>query len=92
VGNPVYPTGTSAGSAPAATSSATSGLCAADNPSYTTYGNYQVRSDHPRLFAAQSKWNCLPQQIQADAYLQSWNQTIIANATRFAGMDPVPYT
>jgi len=92
-GNPVYATsGTSSASAPAATSSSLAGLCQTDNPDYSVSGgDLNVRSDHPRLFAASSKWNCLPSQIAQDAYLRSWNATIFTNATRYANMDPVTY-
>lgn len=42
--------------------------------------------------ADSARWSCLPSQIQADAYLRSWDATIMANATRYAAMDPVQYT
>lgn len=90
-GNPVY-SSTASASAPSVTGSA-SATCSSSNPQYTTGSSgIQIRTDHPRLFADEAKWNCLPAQIQNDAYLREWNETIIANATRYAAMDPVTYT
>lgn len=90
-GNPVY-SSTAAAAAPSATGNPSS-TCSASNPTYTTTSSgMQIRTDHPRLFADKARWDCLPQLIQQDAYLRSWNQTIIANASRYADMDPVAYT
>ncbi|KAH8919310.1 hypothetical protein BT69DRAFT_1379006 [Atractiella rhizophila] len=50
-----------------------------------------VRPDHPRLIADSARWECVKELIASDAYLAGWNETIIANATKFANMDPVPY-
>ncbi|KAH8918930.1 hypothetical protein BT69DRAFT_1322496 [Atractiella rhizophila] len=38
-----------------------------------------------------TRWECVKGLIASDAYLAGWNETIIANATKFANMDPVPY-
>jgi hypothetical protein len=56
-----------------------------------TGGNLTVRASHPRLFAPQYRWNCLPSLISKDPYLKQWNDTIFQNATRFYNMPPTPY-
>ena len=90
-GNPVY-TSTAAAAAPTATASVAAS-CPSSNPTYNTgSAGFQIRTDHPLLMADSSRWSCLPSQIQADAYLRSWDATIMANATRYAAMDPVQYT
>lgn len=90
-GNPVY-TATASAAAPTATGNLLA-ACATSTPTYTTTpGGLQVRTDHPRLFADQAKWDCLPSLIEKDAYLRKWNDIILANASRYADMDPVQYT
>ncbi|KAF9258854.1 hypothetical protein L218DRAFT_934384 [Marasmius fiardii PR-910] len=59
---------------------------APSNPSPVT-----VRTDRPRLFAPQYKWDVLPALIASDPYLQSWNDTIFGNVTTYAGLPPVRY-
>ena len=91
-GNPIYPssTATAAGSTPTVVSN--SALSCGTDP-YTPSGGsgFTARSDHPRLFAPQYRWDCLPKLIAADPYLATWNETIFVNATRYAAMDPQAY-
>jgi len=94
-GNPIYATttNTAPGAVPTLSTSNSALQCGPDP--YTggsSSGEFTVRSDHPRLIAPAYKWACLPNQIANDEYLRSWNDTIFANATRFAAMDPTPYT
>ncbi|KAG1875583.1 chondroitin AC/alginate lyase [Suillus subalutaceus] len=56
------------------------------NPSPT-----QVRSDRPRLIAPTYMWDSLPNLIQNDPYLSSWNNTIFGNATQYYALPPVVY-
>jgi hypothetical protein len=56
------------------------------SPSITT-----ARTDRPRLFAPAYKWQALPNLIENDLYLKSWNETIFGNATAYAALDPVKY-
>jgi len=95
-GNPIYASATSTAAGVAPTLSSNADLSCGDDP-FTGSGdgnsNFQVRSDHPRLFAPQYRWDCLRTKLIAnDAHLQSWNETIFGNATAFAAMDPVAYT
>ncbi|TRM66384.1 chondroitin AC/alginate lyase [Schizophyllum amplum] len=55
-------------------------------PSVTT-----VRDDRPRLIAPKYMLDALPDRIQQDIYLQSWNDTIFGNATDYYSADPVTY-
>ena len=50
-----------------------------------------VRTDRPRLFAPAYKWAALPNLIENDVYLRSWNDTIFRNATAYAALEPVAY-
>lgn len=92
---PIYPTAssTAAGSAPSLGSSS-SLSCGSDpfTPSSSNADTFQVRSDHPRLFAPAYRWSCLPNLIANDPYMAAWNDTIFQNASQFAAMDPQPYT
>ncbi|KAJ8509422.1 hypothetical protein ONZ45_g8412 [Pleurotus djamor] len=56
------------------------------SPSPTT-----VRPDRPRLIAPAYKWQALPNLIQNDPYLKSWNDTIFGNATTYFNAQPVRY-
>ncbi|EGN91627.1 hypothetical protein SERLA73DRAFT_100273 [Serpula lacrymans var. lacrymans S7.3] len=56
------------------------------NPSPTS-----LRSDRPRLIAPAYKWEALPQLIQNDPYLKSWNDSIFNNATQYYNAPPVAY-
>jgi hypothetical protein len=92
---PLYPSAslTAAGSTPSVGSS-TDLSCGSDpfSPASRAANSFEVRSDHPRLFAPAYRWSCLPQLIGKDPYLAAWNETIFSNASRFADMDPQPYT
>ncbi|KAG6836541.1 hypothetical protein H0H93_006921 [Arthromyces matolae] len=91
---PIYPstTNTAAFTSPTFTTSKNSALAwPADpfqpsKPSATT-----VRTDRPRLFAPQYKWQALPALIKADPYLKGWNDTIFGNATAYYSLQPVVY-
>ncbi|KAF5323499.1 hypothetical protein D9611_005754 [Ephemerocybe angulata] len=50
-----------------------------------------TRTDRPRLFAPQYKWDALPNLIQNDPYLKAWNDTIFGNATTYLSQPPVVY-
>ncbi|KDQ63447.1 hypothetical protein JAAARDRAFT_29468 [Jaapia argillacea MUCL 33604] len=56
------------------------------NPSPTN-----LRTDRPRLIAPAYKWAALPQLIQNDPYLKSWNATIFGNATEYYNLPVVQY-
>ncbi|KAF5337183.1 hypothetical protein D9611_003072 [Ephemerocybe angulata] len=56
------------------------------NPSPT-----QVREDRPRIIAPQYKWDALPNLIRSDPYLQTWNDTILKNATDYMSKQPITY-
>lgn len=69
--NPVYPTASSIATAEGATPTVTSNktlACSSDpfSPSTQDADTFEVRQDHPRLFAPSYKWDCLPDQIAAD--------------------------
>jgi len=97
---PVYPTSTQLAGYVAPTALPTNlfeGLSNCSNtdtftPGTDSAGNVNVRDEHPRLFGTAADWACLPNRIANDAYLTSWNDTIMANATRYLGMDVQPYT
>ena len=38
-----------------------------------------------------ARWGCLPQLVEQDAYMKSWNSSIMQNATELAALDPVQY-
>lgn len=63
--------------------------CGAD-PWTSTNSTDNLRP-HPRIFAAQYEWDCLPSKIANDAYLTLWNATIFQNATAWYSMPPVEY-
>ncbi|CCA69124.1 hypothetical protein PIIN_03024 [Serendipita indica DSM 11827] len=44
---------------------------------------------HPRLIAPQYKWRALKDMIAKEAYLKSWHDIIMANATAFNNLPPV---
>ncbi|KAG8896935.1 hypothetical protein FRB99_008570 [Tulasnella sp. 403] len=89
---PIYPSTTNAAAFTLPTFVQGGGSWNADtfqpaNPSPTT-----VRTDRPRLIAPAYKWQQLASFVASDPYMKEWNDTIIAHATQYAGMDPVPYT
>ncbi|CAD6584056.1 MAG: hypothetical protein CYPHOPRED_002556, partial [Cyphobasidiales sp. Tagirdzhanova-0007] len=93
-GNPVYATSTiAAPAAPTTSASSASSSCGPDTPTWNNQSSdtYHVRTDHPKLFATQNRWNCLPSMISQDSYLRSWNDTIMANATMYYNDGPVQY-
>ncbi|KAI5835322.1 hypothetical protein K523DRAFT_228478 [Schizophyllum commune Tattone D] len=56
------------------------------SPSVTT-----VRDDRPRLIAPKYMIDALPDLIQQDVYLKSWNDTIFGNASDYYDAPPVKY-
>ena len=54
------------------------------SPSVTT-----VRDDRPRLIAPKYMIDALPDLIQQDVYLKSWNDTIFGNASDYYDAPPV---
>ncbi|PKI82377.1 hypothetical protein MVES1_003341 [Malassezia vespertilionis] len=66
------------------------GDCGAD-PWKPTNNINNVRPQHPRLFAPDHLWQCLPAKINNDAYLTVWNYSIFQNATAWSDQQPVSY-
>ncbi|EJD54513.1 hypothetical protein AURDEDRAFT_110122 [Auricularia subglabra TFB-10046 SS5] len=50
-----------------------------------------VRDDRPRLLAPAYKWQALPDLIKKDAYLSSWHNRILNNATQYLALPAVQY-
>ena len=70
-GNPVYPTASSVATASGASPTVASDSdleCSDDpfTPSNTDNDNFETRSGHPKLFAPEYRWDCLPDQINND--------------------------
>lgn len=93
-GNPLYPSATSTAAGVSPTVASNADLSCGDDPFSGTgdSSTFTVRDDHPRLFAPSYRWDCLRTKLIAnDRHLQGWNETIMANASRFADMGPVEY-
>ncbi|KAM0789094.1 hypothetical protein ACM66B_003151 [Microbotryomycetes sp. NB124-2] len=94
-GNPMYPssTGSARVSTPTFVANAALDCPSSLDPDPAGRGGtgFTVRDEHPRLFARQDRWQCLPQLVQADSYMAYWNDTIMANASRMYDEDLQPY-
>ncbi|GAA96245.1 hypothetical protein E5Q_02909 [Mixia osmundae IAM 14324] len=95
-GNPVYPSKQAIFANPSVPTYTTNSTLLCSDSAFAAgsgqSGNYQVRGDHPRLFATATKWDCLRSNIAQDAYLAYWNETIFANATKLAALSPTNYS
>lgn len=47
---------------------------------------------HPRIIAPGYMWDCLPDRIASDPYLQAMNKSVFDNATAWYSMPPVNYS
>lgn len=47
---------------------------------------------HPRIIAPGYMWDCLPNRIASDPYLQAMNESVFANATAWYSMSPTNYS
>ncbi|GAA6035855.1 hypothetical protein JCM8097_005739 [Rhodosporidiobolus ruineniae] len=89
-GNPMYPTTTGSARITEPTILANSSLTC-DTDSTDGISLTSPRTEHPYLVATKTRWDCLPKLIAADSYMSYWNDTIMANATKFYDMDPTAY-
>ncbi|KAK4047892.1 hypothetical protein OIV83_005074 [Microbotryomycetes sp. JL201] len=94
-GNPMYPSSTGSARVSAPTFVANAALECPNSlqpdAGNTGAGDLVVRNEHPRLFARQDRWQCLPKLVQADSYMAYWNDTIMANASRMYDEELQPY-
>ncbi|SCV70692.1 BQ2448_3454 [Microbotryum intermedium] len=92
-GNPVYPssTGSTIIAQPTTLTDNTALSCESDPYTFSNPSSMAVRKEHPLLIAPQYKWDCISKMIPQDHYLTVWNTTILANASRYAAMDPTEY-
>ncbi|PWN47769.1 hypothetical protein IE53DRAFT_371182 [Violaceomyces palustris] len=87
-GNPAFVSSQIDSSAPSMSGKEV-GNCASDP--WTATNSVTNLRPHPRLWAPQYQWDCLPERIKNDAYLTVWNDTIFQNATAYAKMAPTSY-